>query len=76
MSMTDPNTGPSIWSVKRLSSHQSTILLKSLSSDMSWPILVVSTFASCSEVVGFQPFNVSLRTEHLVAVVDHGSAGG
>lgn len=65
--MTEPNTGPSIWSIKSHSSHQSAILLKSVSADISWPILVVPTFASCSKVVRFQPLNnVSLRTEHLV----------
>ncbi|CAI9572426.1 unnamed protein product, partial [Staurois parvus] len=44
------------WSVKsHFSSHQSIKALKNLSSDISWPSLDVSTYVSCSVVLGFQP---------------------
>ena len=44
--VTDPATGPSIWSVK---SH------KNLSSDISLPSLDASAYMSCSVVVGLKP---------------------
>lgn len=62
MPIADPAIGPSIWSIKSHSSHQSITPLKNLSSDISWASLDVSTYVSCLVVVGFQlflPFHVS-----------------